>query len=471
MNAPFPHWDQPRAPSALDAAQALFGAILNDPEALDRVRSLVDAEDFQEDLHALIFRTMCERRDAGEPIDANLVKMAIGDRELGGATVGEYLARLRAEATTISGAPGYAKMVRSAGMMRSVLELGREAVQAMSAPGIEDPAKFAAKLIDQLDRVAVAGAPETARRVTVGEAAGQAFRAMQDARAGRRQTGVTFGIPSLDRMTLGMRDGQLIVIAGRPGMGKTSFTVAVALAAARAGYGTYFVSLEMVAQELAERAMACLAYDPHSPPIPYRSIAKGIGLSDTDVWRLEEVRDRLDALPLLIEQQSGLNVSQIAARARNLRAHLERRGQKLNLVVVDHLGLIRPTTRYSGNRTQEVTETTGALKVLAKELGVPLVVASQLSREAERRPLQDRRPTLADLRDSGSIEQDADLVIGLFREAYYLEHKVNRSTEEDLRFKTSQHTLEAEILKQRQGPTGRKPLFCRMDSNVIADPY
>lgn len=464
-----PTWDQPQAPSALQPAQALLGAILNAPDMIDRVRGLVDADDFQEQVHGVIFRVMCERRDAGEPIDRNLIRLVIGDRDLGGVTVGQYLARLYAEAVSITDAPGYAKMVRSAGMMRSVLELGREAIQAMSAPGIENPSAFAAKMIDELDRIAVVGAPETARRVTIGEAAAQAMRAMNEARAGRKQLGVTFGIPKLDEKTLGMRPGQLIVLAGRPGMGKTTVAVAIALAAAKAGHGTYFVSLEMVGQELAERALAATAFDPRARVIPYRAIAEGSKLTDEDLWRLQEAQERIDRLPLHIEQQAGLNVSQIAARARNMRASLERQGRSLGLVVVDHLGLIQSTRRYAGNRVQEVTETTGALKVLAKELGVPILVASQLSRQSEQRSIQDRRPVLSDLRDSGSIEQDADVVIGLFREAYYLEHKVNRSEEESARLRFAQNSLEAEILKQRQGPTCRVPLFCRMDSNVVSE--
>lgn len=455
-------------PHALSAEQGLLGAILHNSDVIDRVRGIVDADDFHEQVNAAIFRTMCERRDAGETIDGRLVRLAIGDQDLGGITVGEYLARLYAHATTVSNAPDYAKAIRHAAMMRKLLAAARDAVAAMSSGAVQDPSRYAATMIEELDLVATSGTHESLKRVSLGSASQQAIDAALAAREGRVERGAPYGIPSLDRMTLGMRPGQMIVLAGRPGMGKTTVGVALALNAAKAGHGVYFVSLEMVAQELGERALAAASFSPRDKnPISYRDIAKGKDLTDEDIWALQEAQKRLNRFPLTIEQQPGLTISQIAARARQARSSMERRGTPLSVVVIDHLGLIKPTGRYSGNRVQELTEITGAIKVLAKELNVAVLVLSQLSRETEKR--EEKRPQLSDLRDSGSIEQDADMVMGLYREAYYLEHKASPSAEDLAKLEASRDIIEIEILKQRQGPTGRAKLFCAINCNAVSE--
>lgn len=455
-------------PHAQSAEEGLLGAILHSPDVLDKVRGIVDAADFHVDVNGSIFAKMCERRDAGESIDSRLVRIAIGDADLGGVTVGQYIAALYTHATTIVNAPDYARAIRHAAMMRKVLATAQDAVKAMSVGAIDNPAKFAAAMIQELDEVASAGMPDSIKRVSLGEASLQAIEAAMAAREGRIERGAPYGIPSLDRMTLGMRPGQMIVMAGRPGMGKTTFGVAVALNAAKAGHGVYFVSLEMVAQELAERALAAAVFSPRDrQALSYRDIAKGKDLTDADFHALTRAQRTLSRFPLVIEQQPGLTISQIAARARQARANMERNGQRLSVVVIDHLGLIQATKRYSGNRVQEITEITGAVKVLAKELGVAVVVLSQLSRETEKR--EEKRPVLSDLRDSGSIEQDADMVIGLYREAYYLEHKANQTDEDRMRLAASENVLEVEILKQRQGPTGRVNLFCAVHCNAVSE--
>jgi len=455
-------------PHAQSAEEGLLGAILHSPDVIDRVRGIVDPADFHIEVNGSIFRKMCERRDAGEAIDSRLVRIAIGNADLGGVTVGQYIAVLYTHATTVVNAPDYARAIRHAAMMRKVLATAQDAVKAMTAGAVDNPAKFAAAMIQELDEVASAGLPASIKRVSLGEASLQAIEAAMAAREGRIERGAPYGIPSLDRMTLGLRPGQMVVMAGRPGMGKTTFGVAIALNAAKAGHGVYFVSLEMAAQELAERALAASVFSPrHRNPLSYRDIAKGKDLKDEDLWALSEAQKRLNRYPLEIEQQPGLTISQIAARARQARANMERKGQRLSVVVIDHLGLIQATKRYSGNRVQEITEITGAIKVLAKELGVAVVVLSQLSRETEKR--EEKRPQLSDLRDSGSIEQDADMVIGLYREAYYLEHKANPTPEDLAKLEASRDTLEIEILKQRQGPTGRATLFCAINCNVVSE--
>ncbi|UMY16643.1 AAA family ATPase [Methylobacterium organophilum] len=455
-------------PQAIDSEQSLLGAVIINNDALDLARQHVQPEDFVEPVHQHIFAVMCARRDAGEPIDRKLMLSVLGNADLGGVTVGSYLARLVAEAITVSGAPGYARLIAQAAQMRRVLATAQEAVAAMTSGSVHAPSSYAAGMIEALDDVASAGLAEHARRVTLGKSATKALDRVMQARQGKFRRGVSFGVPALDAATLGMGPGQFIVLAGRPGMGKTLVALHFALAAARTAGVVGFFSLEMEAEELAERVLAALAYDPRAfDQISYRAIAEACSLSDDALRRLRDARDFSEKLPLWIEPQAGITLAQIASRARQMRLRAERQGLPLAAIIVDHIGLVRPSKRYAGNRVQEMTEISTGLKGLAKELGAPILGLSQLNREVEKR--QERRPQLSDLRESGSIEQDADVVLGLYREAYYLEHKANLTDPEVDNLARLQHVLEIEILKQRSGPCRRIECFCDIACNVLAE--
>lgn len=457
-------------PHSIDSEMALIGAVLVQPDVLERAMDLVTVDDFVEPIHARIWEAMRAASSRGDTINATLVREAIGNHDLGGATVGEYLQRLYGEASTVANLSGYARAVRHAAQLRRLVSTGQEIInRASSVSVMDDPAPIAAEAIEELDAVSSASLASHVRRVSLGDAMAEAISASEQARGGDGLRGVPYGIPSLDRATLGMRPGQLIIIAGRPGMGKSTVGVSIAMKTAGRGHGVYFVSLEMVAQELAERALASLCWSAGATPITYQAIAEAVRLGDDDFTRLRRAKDRYGRDPIVIEQQSGLSVQQIVARARQVRTQFERRGKKLSVIMVDHLGLVRPSQRYAGARVQEVAEITGALKVAAKELGVAVVLLCQLSRQSEQRAANDRRPQLSDLRDSGAIEQDADVVMGLYREAYYLARKGELSDEERERLLEVQERIEIEILKQRQGPTRRLELFCNVACNVIDD--
>lgn len=456
-------------PQSLDSEMALIGAVLVRPEVMERALDLVTVEDFAEPIHARIWDVMHAASSRGDTINATLVREAIGNHDLGGATVGEYLQRLYGEASTVANLSGYARAVRNAAALRRIILSGQEMIErAKAASLMDDPAPIAAQAIEDLDAVSAAALGENVKRVVLDEAMDSAIDASIAAKAsGTGLRGAAYGIPWLDRMTMGMRSGQLIVVAGRPGMGKSTFGTAIAMKTAARRNGVYYVSLEMVAEELGERALASLCWSAGTEPITYQAIAEGVRLGDEDFERLRRARARFNSDPIVIEQEAGLSAQQIIARARQVRTSFERRGQRLAVIMIDHLGLIRPSRRYAGQRVQEISEITSALKSAAKELGVAIVLLSQLSRQTEQRSVSDRRPQLSDLRDSGSIEQDADVVIGLFREAYYLQHKKDLTDEESARFTDAQNEIEVEILKQRQGPTGRKTLFCNVACNVI----
>jgi len=451
---------------AVQAEQALIGTALLSPELIDRARAVVDAQDICEPIHRAIWECMIAARDENNAIDTRLVTQAIGDRDLGGITLHEYVANLVANAVVPGLVTTYAKEVRRHADLRRCVDVARDILASIDQEAVGKPHAVAAKAIEALDEVVTSGGGQMAR-TGLAEASGRVIDELERVRAGGKVDRVAWGIPSLDRMTQGMKPGQLIVAAGRPGMGKTAFGLQIALNVARRGRAVHFVSLEMVDQELAQRALSALVFGERGDVITYRDIADARGMAEASVERLRRARSRMDAMPFEIEQQAGLTLSQIAARARRVAVSAERKGQPLGLVVIDHMGLVRPSSRYAGNRVQEVSELSGGLKVLAKELGVPVLALSQLNRGVEGR--DDKRPTLGDLRDSGSIEQDADIVLGLFREAYYLERKRDRTEVEEERLLNAQQRLDVESLKLRQGKTGTVRLFCAIGSNVVAE--
>ncbi|WP_066923022.1 DnaB-like helicase C-terminal domain-containing protein [Methylobacterium sp. CCH5-D2] len=459
---------EPAPPKAIEMEQALLGAILINPDALDRARDHVVAADFADDVHRQIFETMCARRDAGDAIDWKLLTAMLGDVDLGGVTVSRYLARLAAEATSVTGAADYARTVAHAARMRTVLEVAQEAAARMTDGSVHNPTAYAAQIIDRLDEVASAGLAEHVRRSTLAQSAAKVLARIDETRRTGEVRGAPYGVPSLDKVTLGMRAPQFIVLAGRPGMGKTAAALHIALSSARHTGPVGFVSLEMDDIELTERVLAALAYDPRArEEISYRAIAQAHDLSDEALWRLSEAEATARTVPIWIEQQPNLTLSQIAARARQMKLRAERAGTPMSALIVDHMGLVKPAARYAGNRVQEMTEISGGLKGLAKELGIPVVGLCQLNRAVENR--EDKRPQLSDLRDSGSIEQDADVVLGLFREAYYLEIKADRTDEEEIRLMDRRNVLEIGILKQRSGPKIRVECFCNIACNILAE--
>ncbi|MCJ2038249.1 DnaB helicase C-terminal domain-containing protein, partial [Methylobacterium sp. J-059] len=403
-----------------------------------------------------------------DALDLGRMRAVHGNATLGGVTVGKSFVNLMHGATTIRNAPSYARLVAQDARMRAVFETSQFGIAAITGSTVHDPAETAGSMIEALDAVASASLADHARRISLGTSAANVLAQANEIRQGAAPRGVPYGVPRLDAATLGMRSGQLIILAGRPAMGKTTVGLHVAISAAQHAGPVGFFSLEMNADQLSERVLAAVAYDPRArDAISYRAIAEAKNLSNEAMERLIEAQRVCADIPLWIEQQAGLTLAQIAARARQMRLQAERRGQALSAIIIDHISLIRPSKRYAGNRVQEMTEISSGLKGLAKDLGIPVVALCQLNREVEKRP--DKRLMLSDLRESGSIEQDADVVLGLFRESYYLERKVDRTDEEEVRLSDSQNELEIEILKQRSGPTIRVTAFCDIACNILAE--
>lgn len=458
-------------PHDIEVEQAFLGAAIWNNEVVDIVDGKLAEADFFEPVHARLWSVFMEARRAGRVIDARLTAAALGSDAqveiVRGMSVSQYVARLAAGAITVAGAKDYAASIREMADMRRIVDVADDLKAQVGKAA--SPADVARVSIEALDSIVSANADTAAPRVTAGEAARSAFeRMIRTKDSGRSIVGAPYGLSRLDAATLGLAAGEMILVGARPSVGKTAFAISVGRAAAEAGHGVIFFSLEMYGDALMERALADVVYD-HRRPITYRQIRAG-KVTEEEIDRLAAATGHLNTLPFVIEQEPGLTAGQIVARARKFKLKLEQSsGPRLDLVVVDHVHLVRASGRYAGNRTAEVTEISGALKGMAKELGVAVLVLCQLNRANEGR--ENKRPQLSDLRDSGALEQDADVVMFLHRDEYYLEREKGKDAQaEDERVSKldkCKNILEIAIAKQRQGPITLIEAFCEIGSNAI----
>ncbi len=451
------------APHNIEAEQALLGAILVNNEAFYRVSDFLEARHFFEPVHQKIFEIASSLIRAGKVSSPVTLKTFLpADVDIGGLTVSQYLARLAAEATTVINAADYGRTIYDLSTRRALIVIGEDMVnEAYDAPVDSVPAKQIEEAEKKLYEVAESGRYEGGfQRFAQALTTAVDMAANAYARDGGL-SGLATGLKDLDSKMGGLQSSDLIIVAGRPGMGKTALATNLAYNVARAWQGEVrpdghmstvnggivgFFSLEMSAEQLATRIIA------EQTGIPSSTIRRG-GITESDFEKIKDVSIELQSLPFYVDETGGLSIAQLAARARRLK-----RQRGLDLVVVDYIQLLQGSSkRSSENRVQEVTEITTNLKALAKELNVPIIALSQLSRQVENR--DDKRPQLSDLRESGSIEQDADVVMFVYREEYYLNNKEPRpGTEEHTKWMVEMDAAhgKAEIIigKQRHGPTG-----------------
>jgi replicative DNA helicase len=449
------------APHNIEAEQALLGAILVNNDAFDRVSDFLRPEHFSEDLHRRIFETATQLIRAGKLASPITLKTFLGDHDLGGITIPQYLARLAAEATTIINAEDYGRTIHDLSLRRDLILVGEDIVNA----AYDAPADAAPRTqIEDAERKLYAIA-ETGRYDGGFQRFSDALTLAVDMAAKAferdgRLSGIATGLADLDRYMGGLQPSDLVIVAGRPGMGKTALATNIAFNIAKAyefehlpsgearttnGGVVGFFSLEMSAEQLATRVIS------EQSAVASYKIRRG-DITEQDFHRVAEAARDMQSIPFYIDQTGGLSIAQLTARARRLK-----RQRGLDVLVIDYLQLLGGSKTRNDSRVQEITEITTALKALAKELNVPVVALSQLSRQVESR--DDKRPQLSDLRESGSIEQDADVVLFVFREEYYLKNKQPREgTQEFLEWQTAMEAVHgrAEIIigKQRHGPTG-----------------
>lgn len=456
-------------PHNLSAEQAVLGAILMNNDVIESMSSFLREDHFHFREHQEIFGAAIEIFNEGKAATPVSLRMYLStDQFPEQMTAQQYLARLAVESVPASLAMDYARLLVDLAHRRQIASSCSIAADlAYTAPPTFKPAQMASSVIDELDSIIVKSAAAIPR-MSLGQAAERAIKAAQDTAAGKPHPGISTGLRTLDRrLGGGLMPGELVIIAGRPGAGKTALMISAGINVSKRGEGVLAVSLEMGAEELGQRAVSSLCYRPNDP-IEYQQIRRAKELTDRQFERMVDAQRDLADVPFVIEWRGGLMLSQIGTIARRVAAQLKAKGTELRLLVVDHLGLIKASTKYNSSREREVAEISMGLKVLAKELGIPVVALAQLSRAVEAR--QDKRPMLSDLRESGSIEQDADVVIGLYRAAYYLKGKDNLTDEERLYLLDHENEMEAIILKNRAGPTSTVPLACFIGSNVISDP-
>ena len=372
--------------------------------------------------------------------------------------------------------------LRQTDACRNVLmQSARFRLQALSGRvkvAAEEPLADATRIVREaacdLDEIAGSlrtGVPARAS-VSIAQAVeGAAMIAHEARERGDGVTGCAWGWGALDRMTGGLQRQQLTLLAARPSIGKSTVALAALLNAAEAGHGGCYLSLEMPAEQLGLRAASDLIDRRHrGDRVPYSLAGRG-AVEPWQIDRMIEAADAIADMPLWIEDTPGLTLSTARVRIEACMERAERAGHPLQIVCIDHIGLMGATDRYRGNRVNEIAEITAGLKAMAREYGVAVLALSQLSRALDAR--DNKRPMLSDLRDSGAIEQDADAAIFLYREAYYLEREKTDDPDADderiARLAAARHDMEVIVAKQRMGPTGTALLWCDMAIGAVRD--
>ena len=449
-----------RIPHSIEAEQQLLGALLTNNDIYDRIAGIIGPQHFYEPVHARIFETAAARiakNNLASPV--TLKAFLEGDeglKELGGPA---YLVRIAGAAVSAYAAKDYAQMIYDMAIRRQLIELGHEmSARAATMDVKSEPREQIVEAEQKLYKLSEQGQTESGfqsflRAVT--DAVNMANAAYQ--RDGGL-AGISTGLMDLDKKLGGLHPSDLLILAGRPSMGKTSLATNIAFNVAKAyrrgtrhdgtegavdGGVVGFYSLEMSAEQLAARVLS------EAAEVPSEQIRKG-DMTEEEFRRFVEAAKALEACPLYIDDTPALPIAQLAARARRLK-----RTHGLDLLIVDYLQLVRGTAE---NRVNEIAEISMGLKAIAKELNIPVIALSQLSRQVESR--EDKRPQLSDLRESGSIEQDADVVMFVFREEYYVEREKPSDDRMDEiaawqeRMERLHGKAEVVIGKQRHGPIG-----------------
>ena len=423
-------------PHSIEAEQSMLGGLLLENSAYERVADVLTDDDFYRHEHKLIYRAISTLINENRPADIITVQEVLErNDQLSHAGGFEYLLTLAQSTPSAANIRRYAEIVRERSIIRQLAEIGTEIARNAYNP----QGKSAEQLLDEAENQVFQIAESTAKSK-------QGFLEMPDLLQQNIEridalyqrdnpnevTGIATGFTDLDKMTSGLQAGDLVIVAGRPSMGKTAFAINIAEHVAISGKLPVAVfSMEMGGAQLVMRMLSSVGRLD-------QSVLKNGSLKDEHWERLNEAVAKLTDAPIFIDETAGLSALELRARARRL---ARRFNNRLGLIVIDYLQLMSGSGR-SDNRASELGEISRSLKALAKELQVPVVALSQLSRTVEQRT--DKRPMMSDLRESGAIEQDADLIMFMFRDEYY--------TKEQSQFKG---LAECIIGKHRNGPTGR----------------
>lgn len=417
-------------PHSLEAEQSVIGGLMLDNQAWDNIADIVNEQDFYRHDHALIFRAISSLADETQPYDVVTVSEWLGSRNeldsIGGLA---YLSILANDTPTAVNVKAYANIVREYSILRALIQIGNE----ISASAYNADGRTSKDLLDEAERkvfmIAEQGAGNREGFAAINDLLGRAVQRVEEMyKSGEALTGISSGFSNFDEKTSGLQKSDLIIIAGRPSMGKTSFAMNLAENAAMGTENSVAVfSMEMPGEQLALRMMSSLGR------IDSHNLRTG-KLDDQDWPRLISSVNMLSKAKLFIDDSPALSPTEVRARTRRLK-----REHGLDLVIIDYLQLMQ-VGGSTENRATEISEISRSLKALAKELNVPVIALSQLNRSVEQRP--DKRPVMSDLRESGGIEQDADVILFIYRDEVYNPESNDKGTAEIL------------IRKQRNGPIG-----------------
>lgn len=457
-------------PYDVELEQHLLGSLLLYNERLDRL-AFLEPHHFAEPLHQRIFEAIRDAVRAGENASPFSLKNEFENdaalKTLGGTG---YFATLAQLARHCEDTTSWARMVKNLAFRRNMVQVARDIQDAVQDAPIEySPEKLAAhaeRLIADAAGEASMGSVDRFR--PVGDVASEVIKSLTSPKG---EPSVMFGLRALDDLTGGMRAKELIIIGARPGMGKTAVAAHLARMAAKQGHGVAFFSMEMSAPAVTLRLITAEAFD-NGAHVAYEAARRG-QMKHDDHEALIRAEGDLRQLPLKVHEGRGLTPAGIALAARRLQTEMASTSNPLGMIIIDHIQKIRPDRDCKGNKVAEMTETSNALQQMAGSLNVPVVALSQLNRQVESRG-QDKRPELSDLRESGSIEQDADMVLLLYREAYYHgKAKPEAHTPEFGtwlgRWEQIKHNLDIFVAKQRNGPEGRVQVHFDAPTSALKD--
>lgn len=448
----------------VDAEHTIIGTCMLYPERIIEVTAKIGHADFEQPFLSRCFRVISYLHGEGRKPSVESLIEEIGNDEIEpGLTVRDFLIATFRRAINDEFGPidDAVAVVLDRSQRRRVSaissSLGAAAVNSTSLSEVLSEATAS------LDEIKSELSRDRRLSYDGGGAAAAVFRHLDE----DETVSPTTGLADLDRVLGGWPKGELSVVAGRPGMGKSAFATTALLRASKAGHGCVFFSLEMTGKQLGSRLLTDLAYT-RDRPIFYQNILRR-ELGDMDRNRLQGAEAILAKYPIRIEEQRGLTIADIAARSRKWADAFERDGGSLDVVFVDHMLLVKPSSRYSGNRVREVAEISDGLASLAKELNCAVVALCQLNRGVEGR--EEKRPMLSDLRDSGAIEEDASNVTFIYRPAYYLERmkpeKADAAAALQKALEDKRTVLEFIVAKNRNGAVGVVEAFVEIGANAV----
>jgi len=449
-----------KRPQNIEAEQNLLGLLLNNNENMNKIGDVLKEEHFYLPLHAKIYQGISKLMDRGLVSDPITIKNYFAKEEIFKDTQinsYEYLLKLVEESQLSTDIRTLARNIYDTYLRRKIIDIGEEGIVKAKEEKIEEEGENIIEAMEQeLYTLASSGNYDNKVYSLTESIKGALVRIEKSLKSNREISGIETGYIDLNKYTGGFQSSDLIIIAGRPSMGKTALAVNIVLKAAKSFLkeskeeGTKkksicFFSLEMSAEQLASRILAI------ETKIDGSKIRIG-KVNKKEFKNLSEQISELNELPIIIDDTPALTISAIRTKARRMK-----RQHNIGMIVIDYLQLISSTGRNKENRVQEIAEISQGLKAIAKELDIPVITASQLSRAVESR--EDKRPLLSDLRESGNIEQDADIVMFIYREEYYLSRKIPSSDEKKLiewqeKMEKVGNIAEIIIAKQRNGPVG-----------------